>query len=312
MTIPNNLLSNDRPEFALLSPDDRQRLDPRRDWERGGVALNDPSQGLNVRDWAVWTDGATVWVAPDPELSPAVPLISGTGISEVSVAFDQSMQPSLAYVEQGTTKLWWFDTVANAMTTTTFAGCRTPMLTLDDKRDIATTNGNSDIIFAYVREGLLCWRQQRDRYNVEYQLGAVPTANSRIMGMGMSRGNRLQVKLSSPPAAVHTDLLTDTLFVVSADDVLPVATGDAQPANWRSKTFVFDEQPSFGWARVEGDYPVVVKLYGDGVLFFTSPPITSQKPFRVPARRFREWVVELEGATKVVAFAMAQDIGELL
>jgi hypothetical protein len=308
VTIPNNQLSSDRPESALLSPDNRVRLDPKVDWERGGVALNDSSQGLNVRDWKVWTDGIKVWVAPDPEGAPAVEVFAGADITEVSLAFDQNMQPTLALVDAGVTKLRWYDTLANAMTTTNFPGHKTPMLTLDDKRDIATQTGVNDIIFAYIREGLVCWRQQRDRYGAENQLGAAPSANSRILGVG----NRLQVKLSSPPAAVHTDPLTDTLFVVSADDVLPVATGDTQTANWRSKTFVLDEQPTFGWARVEGDYPVVVKLYGDGVLFFTSQPITSQKPFRVPARRFREWAVELEGATKVVAFAMAQDIGELL
>jgi hypothetical protein len=312
VTIPSNLLSNNRPEFPLLSPDSRQRINPLRDWERGGVALNDPSQGHDVRDWVCWSDGLTVWVAPDPELTPIVAVQTGADISEVSLAFDQNMQPNVVYVDGGVTKLWWYDTLAAGMTTTSYPGYKTPMLTLDDKRDIATQTGANDIIFAYVREGLLCWRQQRERYAVERVLGAVPAPNTRIIGMGMSTGNRLQVKLTSPPAASYTDLLTDTLFVVSGTDVLPVHGGDVNEGRWRSKTFVLDEQPTFGWARVEGEYPVVVRFYGDGVLYYTSPSITSAKPFRIPARRFREWAVELVGSAPVVAVAVAQDVGELL
>src|SRR5690606_35250660 len=67
------------------------------DWELGGVALNDPSQGLSVKVWHAFathdhdTDVVTVWVeAPGV---PATELFSGIGITEIALAFDQNMNP---------------------------------------------------------------------------------------------------------------------------------------------------------------------------------------------------------------------------
>lgn len=310
MTIPGNLLSNDRPESPLLAPDDRQRTDPLQDWERGGVALNDPSQGHNVRDWKVWSDGLTIWVAPDPELTPRVAVQTGTDITEVSLGFDQNMQPTVAFVDAGVTKLWWYDTVGAAMTTTSFPGYKTPMLTLDDKRDIATQTGVNDIIFAYVRDGLLCWRQQRERYGVERVLGAVPAPNTRIVGMGMSTGNRLQIKLTIPPSALHADLLTDTLYVLTGEDIVGVERGTVDTAVWRSKTFVADQVPVMSWARLEGAYPLTFRLYGDGGLI-QSKTVADDEPFRLKAGRWREWAVELEGSARAVTLRLGQSMDEV-
>lgn len=311
MTIPGNLLSNDRPESPLLAPDDRQRTDPLQDWERGGVALNDPSQGHDVRDWKVWSDGLTIWVAPDPELTPRVAVQTGADITEVSLGFDQNMQPTVAYVDGGVTKLWWYDTVGAAMTTTTYPGYKTPMLTLDDKRDIATQTGVNDIIFAYVRDDLLCWRQQRERYTVERVLGPVPYPNTRIIGMGMSTGNRLQVKLSVPTSASHVDISSGDMFLVSGDAVLQVDAGAVPGAVWRSRIYVFDTQPSFAWARVEADGPATVRVYADGSLIHTKFDVASNTPFRLPAKKAREWYVEIAGVARVVAVTLASSTAEL-
>lgn len=311
MSIPDNLLSNDRPESPLLSPDDRQRTDPRRDWERGGIALNNPDLGHDVRDWVAWTDGLTVWVAPDPELTPRVAVQSGTDITEVSLSFDQNMQPTLAYVDAGVTKLWWYDSALEAMTTTSYPGYKTPMLTLDDKRQKATNNGQNDIIFAYVRDGLLCWRQQRDRFTIERVLGAVPAPNTRIVGMGMSEGYRLQIKLTIPPSALHADLSEDVLFVASGEDILQVGSGSVDSAVWRSRVFVFDHMPSFAWCRVEADGPTTVRVYADGAVLYAKSGVVSNVAFRLPPTKAREWSVEVAGSDRVVAVVMASSSEEL-
>jgi hypothetical protein len=310
MTIPGNLLSNDRPEAPLLVPDDRRRLDPTVDWEKGGVALNDPSQGLNVRDWKAWTDGTKVYVAPDPEGVPAVQVFTGTDITEVSLAFDQNMQPTLAFVDSGVAKLWWYDTLAAGMTITSYPGYKTPMLTLDDKRDIATQTGVSDIIFAYIRDGLVCWRQQRERFGVERVLGAAPSSATRIVGMGMADNNRLQIKLTIIPTALHASLLTDTLYVLTGDDIVGVGKGAPETATWRSKTFQSNEVPVMGWARVLGDYPMVLRVIGDnGVRAIVN--VTSDDPVRLPSGRWREWAVEIEGTNRAIQLRLAQSVDEL-
>lgn len=311
MSIPDNLLTDDRPESPLLTPDNLERVDPRRDWERGGVALSDPTQGLNVRDWTCWTDGLSIWVAPYPEQAPMVEVLTGSGITEVSLAFDQNMGPNVAYVEDGTCKLWWYDSALPGMTTTDFPGCRSPMLTMDDKRDKATNNGQNDIIFAYVRDGQLCWRQQRDRYTIERVLGAVPSASSRIVGMGMAENNRLQVKIASAANGAYVDISSGDMFIADGEDILQVDVGADQTTVWRSRVYVFDAQPSFAWARVEAEGPVSFKVFADGALLFTKAVVADNRAFRLPPKKAREWFVELSGTSRVVSVALASSTAEL-
>lgn len=310
MSIPGNLLTDDRPESPLLTPDNLERVDPRRDWERGGVALSDPTQGLNVRNWTAWTDGIAIFVAPYPEQTPAVQVQTGVDITEVSLAFDQNMQPNVVYVDDGLCKLWWYDSTIPGMTTTSFPGYRTPMLTLDDKRDRATNNGQNDIIFAYVRDGLLCWRQQRDRYTIERVLGALPNAATRIVGMGMAENNRLQIRLKVPPTSIHADRITDTLYVLTGEDIVGVERGPVASGTWKSKTFVTNEVPVLSWARIEGAYPLTFRLYADGAVVQVKT-VANDEPFRLKSGRWREWAVEIEGTTRVLGIRLAQSVEEL-
>lgn len=135
-----------------------------RDREDGGIALQDASQGLLSTAWLGTTDGTAV-VLEAPSVAPAV-LITGVGISEISFSFDRLMNPVIAYVEGGSTKLRWFDVGVNGIVTTVYgAGYLHPRVSLDDKHPLASET--SDVIFAYLRDGDLRYRQQRDRYEIE-------------------------------------------------------------------------------------------------------------------------------------------------
>jgi hypothetical protein len=305
MSLPGNVLSSTPIKSALISPDDSERKNLREDFERGGVAVNDPTQGLDVKTWRGWTDGASIFVAPLPGLTPVTTVTTGVGITEVALAFDQNMEVTVAYVEGGATKLRWYDTQASATVTTTWTGARSPMLTLDDKR--ATAGAANDVIFAYIRDGQARYRQQRDRYSVEYTLGPVPSDSARIEQLGMGVNNRLQFKVTAPPSAVRVDLLTDTMFVVGGTDLMPVAGGAVRAAVWRSRTYQVPEQPSPGWGRVEGSYPMQVRLIGDGEVRYTTPPILDAEPFRFPALRCREWALEVVGTNRVVEVCVSGD-----
>ena len=309
MAIPDGVFSTTPVESALLSPDGYERFDLLEDFERGGVAINDPTQGYDVRDWRAWSDGTTVWVAPLPGLFPITEVHSGVGITEISLAFDQNMAPTVAFVEAGLVKLRWYDSLIEGMTTTSYPGARSPMVCLDDKRQIASQT--NDIIFAYVRDEQVRYRQQRDRFGVEYTLGATPSPGSRIVGLGMGVNWRLQVKLTVSPTARHLDRATDTLYLVTGEDLVQLGAGPVETARWQSRIFVANEVPVMGWARVDGDYPLTLRVYGDGALVFASSPITSPEPFRLPAGRWREWSVELEGAVRGVSLGLAQSLEEL-
>lgn len=308
MALPDGVLSTVPVVSPLLSPDGYERLDFREDFERGGVALNDPTQGLDVFDWRCWTDGDTVWVARYPASGAAAVVYEGERITEVALAFDQNMRPTVALVEAGVVKLRWYDSLIEGMATTSFPGARGPMLTLDDKRVFASQT--NDIIFAYVRDGNAYYRQQRDRFGVEYLLGGTFGA-ARITQLGMGSNNRLQFKMDSVPPGRFVDLATDTLLVIDKGELKAVEGGDVEEAVWRSKTFLLNEQPSPGWARIEGDYPIRMRVIGDGWPAYTTPPITSPEPFRLPSQRWREWAFELVGATRVVEVAVASSREEL-
>lgn len=162
------------------------------DYETGGVGLNDASQGLLVQTWVLNVLGNNVNVGPLGGSSTT--LFSAAGITEAALTFDQAMHPTIAYIQSGTLKLYWYDTSAGSTVTSSFGTARNPRLTLDDKRATATRNGTSDILLCYVSGTNLNYRQQRDRYNTERTLLTnVPTTRT-LKTVGMSNRSRIQFR----------------------------------------------------------------------------------------------------------------------
>ena len=140
--------------------------------------------------------GSEVRLSATPYTAETV-LITVADITEVSLAFNQSMAPHLAYVSAGVAKLWWFDTAVSAMATMVMASdVRSPFLTLDDKRVIA--GASNDILMFYLRGNSLYYRQQRDRFQTEYLLKAFTITVAGINKVGMSTGIRLHVEVGLP------------------------------------------------------------------------------------------------------------------
>lgn len=161
----------------------------------GGVAIGDASQGFVANVWTLTTDGTSVSISA-PLIAPSL-VFSGVGISEVSLAFDQSMNPVVAFVDGEGAKLRWFDSLISDYTITTLpAGTETPRVCLDDIRE--TQKAESDVILSYVRGGTLYFRAQRDRYEVEYTLTSGLSA--KLRAVNMNRGLRLQFELGDTPA----------------------------------------------------------------------------------------------------------------
>lgn len=165
------------------------------DYEDGGVALNDASQGLQVKAWRGRLIGDSVVLDADG-VAP-VTIYTGQGITEISFSFDQNMRPVLAFVRDGLPFLRWFDgTVNQTVNYPLPTDAITPRVTLDDKR--ATQIGVSDVIVAYVRDGKLCTRQQRDRFLIEYVHSDVPKG---LIKIGMNTKDRLQFLVRIPEPA---------------------------------------------------------------------------------------------------------------
>lgn len=156
------------------------------DYETGGIGIQDPSEGLLYQVWKARLENDHVYISSDN--TPEYLIFSGSGITEISFAFDQNMRFNLAYVENGESKLYWYDSSIPAMTITNFgSSVSSPKLTMDDKRELQSAN--NDIIFAYVKSGSLYFRQQRDRFQTEYFLRS---GVAKLKKIGMNDKLRLQ------------------------------------------------------------------------------------------------------------------------
>lgn len=188
--MPENTLSLQPVNAPYLYPDNLV-TGSLRDYEMGGVAIEDTSLGLLYQAWTFWSDdGGPIYCAP--LAGGGTLLLDVSGVTAVSGTFDRNMRPAVAYVIDGVGYLWWFDAVTNAMVTTTFTGIAEIRVTHDDKRP--TADFRSDVIVAYTRDGNLYYRQQRDRYTIERLLAENITGQLR--NIGMNTGLRLQFEIN--------------------------------------------------------------------------------------------------------------------
>lgn len=186
--IPGNELSSETvPRDFAYEPVQRTSLLV--DYEMGGVALNDPSQGMLVRLWTAEVRfGSRIYILAEG-VEESLQYIATAIITEINFTFDQNMRPFIAMVEGGVAKFLWFDPVESQQVKTELpAFSRDPRCSLDDKRSFALST--SDIILAYVRNNNLYFRLQRDRYLVEYLLkeGVIGS----LLFIGMNEGQRFQ------------------------------------------------------------------------------------------------------------------------
>lgn len=157
-------------------------------WENGGVALSDPSEELTKYVWHTWTDGSVIYCKRD-DLEETHTLFYAPHITEVDLTFDQNMRPCFAFVSDGVAKLYWYNTLIANYDVTEFVDIKYPRVSLDDKRRFNVSN--SDIIFAYIKDNQLCYRQQRDRFGVEYVLKTYQVSHQKMLWrIGMGTKNR--------------------------------------------------------------------------------------------------------------------------
>lgn len=142
-----------------------RRTDVSRHW--GPVALNDASQGLRVRLWQARAEGANLLIGA-PGVPEFVWYTHDHPVLEISLAFNQNGDPHVAFVDtEGAPYLRWYDPIEeDEVTTALAAGTVNPRVTYDDSRPFNIAN--SDVVLGYVRDGLLRYRLQRDRFEDEY------------------------------------------------------------------------------------------------------------------------------------------------
>ena len=160
-------------------------------WEIGGIALSDTSEPFAYY-WYGYVKGKAIYLHRSGA-EPVTVLAFAGSVTEMSFTFDQNMRPTIAYVENGVAKLYWYDASVAKNVLTLYPNMTNPRLSLDDKRKFNI--GNSDIIFAYVTDhNRLCYRLQRERYGAEHTLriddSKTVIAPLKLFEIGMGENNR--------------------------------------------------------------------------------------------------------------------------
>jgi hypothetical protein len=165
----------------------------------GGIAIADPSMGLQHQIWKLTYENSQFILTPQDEGAPVEgPVVYG--VSELNLAFDQNMNVFITYVVDGQAWYYWYDPIAAEYLHQIMApDVINPRCCIDDKRlEMVNT---SDIILAYQRGINLYYREQRDRYTIEYLLKM--GVNGVLETVGMNKSNRLQFMfLTTLPPAV--------------------------------------------------------------------------------------------------------------
>lgn len=325
MALPESQFTPTPVEGNFLPPDDRTRSSLLVDYEEGGIAIGDPSQGLQYQVWEARVAGGVIQTRPEGA-GAWTDITSAAGITEIALAFDQNMRPQVAYMAAGACKFYWYDADSAAYVTSTFAGATSPVCAMDDKR--AAEVGLNDVVLFYLLGGRVIMRRQRDRYSIAYDMAAVPSGTTRIVRWGMTDQLRVQLEFGGDPVSLpeaapesgsepvhgdaYTDLLADEMFVVDGTTIVPFLSGATRRTGlWRSKAIVLDEHPPFAWLAVEGcEEGVLVRIYADGVLWFEDT-LVSDDPVRLPPGQHREWQIEVESTERFSRIVLAGTAGEL-
>lgn len=200
--IPNNALTPEYIPEDFLYPDNLTIL-PTFDYELGGINLSDPTEGLEYQVWTAQIVGVGLGtgILVESENGFSSIIFSSPNITWVRLTFDQNMHPFLAFVDyRGAGYYWWDPTIPGLTTAYLDPAVQYASCSLDDKRPAPINNNLSDIILSYVLNGNLCFRMERDRYNVEYVLRAglgTTVPNPNVFNIGMGTKNRLLFMISA-------------------------------------------------------------------------------------------------------------------
>ena len=185
--------------FPWLEPDARSTNDNElEDYEYGGIAIQDPSLGLQYQVWTGYWNPAdsTAYLQPEDTALAPIPIFTESDVVEFCFTFDQNMRWVAATRKaDNTVQFRWYDSQVEAYVTSHFSGITSVRLCHDDKRAAQVNSGVTDVILTYSRAGAVYWRIQRDRFLIEYSKSLPISGNFRISHFGMSKGNRLQWRI---------------------------------------------------------------------------------------------------------------------
>lgn len=185
--LPDNMLSSAAIFGGFLVPN---RINDLIDYEWGGKDLLDASEGMQVKIWTCFYEDGWIKITDNAGLRYSI--LEVAEVTQLGFAFSLSMRVYVTYVAVGRAFFYWYDSTTSAYITTDYGvETITPQLSLDDVRN--SQSGNADVIFAYVRDDVLYTRMQRDRFQIEYEMGAA----NQLVQIGMTNNYRFAFALKA-------------------------------------------------------------------------------------------------------------------
>lgn len=193
MSLPLNTILPDPVVSAFLPPFD-EAYDPLVEATLGGTAIGDGSAGRQVQRWLVFYEAGVIGVADEGGTTRFT--LAVAGVTTVSLAFDGNMNVAIAYQKANGSHLYYFDSILGSYNTFSVLGATSCRACVDDYRTFNAAQ--SDVLFSYVLDGAVYYRQQRDRYLTPRLIGA---SDQTLLRAGPNIHQRVQWKLGNyiPP-----------------------------------------------------------------------------------------------------------------
>ena len=186
--IPLNTFTPD-PELGDFLPPNDNDYYPLFQVVRGGTEIGNNSAGRDIQDWQVYYQQGIIHIKPSS--GDVVFTLSVNNVLSVSLAFDTAMRIVLTWTTPLGAKLYFYDTLTLDYIIVDYDEVTSSRVTVD-KID-TWYNSSSDVLFLYIKNNNLYYRQQRDRYEIEYLIGE---ANGYIKRAGLTKLNRFQIDIS--------------------------------------------------------------------------------------------------------------------
>ena len=179
--------------YKRLTSPESSKITGLYDYDTGGIAVGDASEGLDSYNWELTVSGSIArlnkfgGIAISVFTFPSVPI-------DVAFCFDQSMHPVIAWQDSNdTVYLRRFNAATSSFITDVIGSGKCPRLVLDIK-DLAIIN-ESDVILTYIADNTLYYRIQREGYSIPHSIVSNLNPLQRLARIGVS-GFRLQLVLT--------------------------------------------------------------------------------------------------------------------
>lgn len=138
----------------------------------GGIDLNDSSFGLNYQLWDISYVNNQVIVTSRLNNKQYI-IYEIENATDISVVFDQNMNPWCLYQKEEQYYLYWYDVTINQYSLTLFENIVTPFMFMDLIGSIFSDQSSINIF--YIKDGKIYCTQQSTRFTVQNLLYTFPT-----------------------------------------------------------------------------------------------------------------------------------------